>query len=178
MYKQFSIVLILLKFIFLSSGSVSWKVANKPTRFGGDLELQCYLDNSTSLSRSRQWSGGTLSNILVMNGNSSDPTKYSEEFDRTKRISVLKISAFDINDLYVKYTCQHGFSWKTNWLNISIEDFGNKHTPHNSEKDQIAGIVGHIVFSLMSIWYVVLLPLLFVAIWVFKKKGRLFWCIK
>lgn len=125
MYKHLSIVLTLVMFIDLSSGSIYWKVVTKPARFGGDLKLQCYLDKTTSLSRTRQWCKGKYSTILVMNGKASDSTKYSETLDQTKRISVLTISAFDASDLNVQYTCQHGFFMYKNWLNMSIEDFGS-----------------------------------------------------
>ncbi|CAC5383644.1 unnamed protein product [Mytilus coruscus] len=137
--------LLVLVVIDLSNGSVSWRLATKPAVFGKDIELHCNLDNDTSLDNSRHWSKGKNVKVLVVNGETVNDTKYSEELNKSKRTSILTITSLDTGDVNVPYTCQHGFQTYKKVLNMTVENFeyhpDKRNTSFNQEDD-------HLLFSM------------------------------
>ncbi|XP_052079951.1 uncharacterized protein LOC127718099 [Mytilus californianus] len=133
--------LLVLVVIDLTNGSVSWSLATKPAVFGKDIELHCNLDNDTSLDNSRHWSKGKNVKVLVVNGETVNDTKYSEELDKSKRTSILTITSLDTGDVNVPYTCQHGFQTYKNVLNMTVENFeyhpDKGKTSFNQEDDHL-----------------------------------------
>ncbi|CAC5423972.1 unnamed protein product [Mytilus coruscus] len=73
--------------------------------------------------QSRRWLGGNDLHLLTMNGFSINPNKYSEDFNKENKTSILMIHNFDIMDINVPYECIYGSSTFVKILNLTEDIF-------------------------------------------------------
>lgn len=107
-----------------TSDDISWKLLTKPAIFGGDLILECKFPEKTCCDRfARRWLGGKDLRLLVMNGASVYPQKYSERFDPDSYSSKLIIHSLNSTDVNFSYACTYGFVKDVKVLKLTEEDF-------------------------------------------------------
>ncbi|XP_063418423.1 uncharacterized protein LOC134701221 [Mytilus trossulus] len=110
-----------------SAEGIGWKLQTIPAVFGSDVVLECILPSSTCCDRyTRRWLGGGNLNLLIMDGISSKPDKYSEEFTKESRSSKLTIHSLDSKDVNIPYQCTYGFSKDVKLLNMTDYNFESK----------------------------------------------------
>lgn len=112
----------------LFAGSIFWTLKTMPVVFGEDVQLDCHLGpETTDKNRARQWSRGQNQTLILFNGNSTDADKFTEAYNKTIKISVLTIKNLEIDDVNMRYICQHGFSIYSNTLKLMPDIFECKH---------------------------------------------------
>lgn len=113
---------------FLYPGErIAWNLQTTPAVFGSDIVLECILPNGTCCDRyTRRWLGGKNLNLLIMDGISSKPDKYSEEFTKESRLSKLIIHRLDSKDVNIPYQCTYGFSKDVKLLNMTDDNFESR----------------------------------------------------
>lgn len=130
LYRKLFVYLIVLHLLTLdvtvSGEGVAWSLQTNPAVFGNDVVLECILPSSTCCDRyTRRWLGGKHLHLLVMDGVSSEPEKYSELFDKETRSSKLTIHRLDSKDVNIPYQCIYGFSKDVKILNMTEDRFEN-----------------------------------------------------
>lgn len=110
--------------VTVSGEGVAWSLKTNPAVFGKDVVLECLLPSSTCCDRyTRRWLGGKNLHLLVMDGTSSEPIKYSELLDKETRSSKLTIHRLDSKDVNIPYQCIYGFSKDVKILNMTEDRF-------------------------------------------------------
>lgn len=113
--------------IFDVVDQIHWELLTKPAVFGNAIMLDCRLpENNCCNSYSRRWLGGHGLGLLVMDGVSAIPKKYSEVFNAETRSSKLTIHALNPNDVNIPYECTYGFKTYTKDLTLSTDIFESK----------------------------------------------------
>lgn len=101
-----------------------WELETIPAVFGKDVILKCTLQqNCCKKMQSRRWLGGNDLHLLSMNGFSIDTEKYSEDFNKENKTSILIIHDFDVKDINVPYECIYGSSTFVKILNLTEDTF-------------------------------------------------------
>ncbi|OPL33335.1 hypothetical protein AM593_03359, partial [Mytilus galloprovincialis] len=107
-----------------SIDEIYWKLFTKPAVFGDDVMLECKFPERTCCHRfARRWLGGTDLRLLVMNGASVYPLKYTESFRPESYSSKLTIHSLNATDVNVQYACTYGFVKDVKVLELTEEDF-------------------------------------------------------
>ncbi|VDI59472.1 Hypothetical predicted protein [Mytilus galloprovincialis] len=107
-----------------SLDEISWKLSTKPAVFGDAIMLDCRLPKNSCCNRyTRRWLGGHAFRLLVMDGVSASPKKYSEVFNSETRSSKLTINALNPKDVNIPYECTYGFTTYIKELALSEDMF-------------------------------------------------------
>ncbi|CAC5357909.1 unnamed protein product [Mytilus coruscus] len=107
------------------STSASWNLATVPVSFGKDVILWCSMGEKKESNVSKQqadlrhWTGGQKYDLLCMNGQCLNPSKYEMLTRNTSQDFGLLIHNLSESDLDCQYTCSCGFSDFTK--NLSVE---------------------------------------------------------
>ncbi|VDI42359.1 Hypothetical predicted protein [Mytilus galloprovincialis] len=128
LYRKLGVYLIVLHLltydVTVAGEGVAWSLQTNPAVFGKDIVLECKLPSSTCCDRyTRRWLGGKNLHLLIMDGTSSEPDKYSELFDKETRSSKLTIHRLDSKDVNIPYQCIYGFSKDVKILNMTEDRF-------------------------------------------------------
>ncbi|CAC5383213.1 unnamed protein product [Mytilus coruscus] len=103
---------------------IHWELLTKPAVFGDAIMLDCRLPENACCNRyTRRWLGGHGLRLLVMDGVSTRPEKYSEVFNDETRSSKLTIHAFNSEDVNIPYECTYGFQTYIKELALSENIF-------------------------------------------------------
>lgn len=112
---------------FIFTDDISWSLFTKPAVFGEDVMLECKYPETTCCHRfARRWLGGTDLRLLVMNGASVYPQKYTESFIPESYSSKLTIHYLNFTDVNVPYACTYGFVKDVKVLELTDKDFESK----------------------------------------------------
>ncbi|XP_063447820.1 uncharacterized protein LOC134727374 [Mytilus trossulus] len=107
------------------SSSASWNLTTLPVSFGNDVILWCSMgekkENNFSKQRTdlRQWTGGQKYDLLCMDNECLNPSKYEMLTRNNSQDFGLLIHNLSESDLDCQYTCSCGFSDFTK--NLSVE---------------------------------------------------------
>ncbi|XP_052072862.1 uncharacterized protein LOC127710945 [Mytilus californianus] len=107
------------------STSASWNLTTLTVSFGKDIMLWCSIGekNESNVSKQqadlRHWTGGQKYDLLCMNGQCLNPSKYEMLTRNTSQDFGLLIHNLSESDLNCQYTCSCGFSDFTK--NLSVE---------------------------------------------------------
>ncbi|VDI48779.1 Hypothetical predicted protein [Mytilus galloprovincialis] len=106
-------------------GDISWTLLTKPVIFGKDASLKCHLTSESKCcdSFARKWSAGKTFDLIMMNGVSSNATKYTETVDNRFNTSSLTIKNFSKNDVNIPYECTYGFDTFSKTLELTKANF-------------------------------------------------------
>ncbi|XP_063418524.1 uncharacterized protein LOC134701319 [Mytilus trossulus] len=117
--------LLILIFLKISAGNISWTQLTKPAIFGNDVSLRCHLTSEYSCcdSFARKWSAGKTFDLIMMNGVSSNATKYTETVDNRFNTTTLTIINFNENDVNIPYECTYGFDTFSKSLELTQANF-------------------------------------------------------
>lgn len=117
--------LLILIFLKISAGTISWTQLTKPAIFGNDVSLRCHLTSETSCcdSFARKWSAGKYFDLIMMNGVSSNASKYTETVDNRLNTSTLTIKNFNKNNVNIPYECTYGFDTFSKTLELTQANF-------------------------------------------------------
>ncbi|VDH95496.1 Hypothetical predicted protein [Mytilus galloprovincialis] len=113
--------------------NVYWKRDTSPVMFGDSVNLMCMVgrqegcDNSTT----RRWDGGPNNTILLLNGHSSNATKYYEVTKDPCDNFSLVIMNFNMNDVNQEYWCSFGFETSRQNLPLDEQNFIGMPTKNN-----------------------------------------------
>ncbi|CAC5383224.1 unnamed protein product [Mytilus coruscus] len=108
-----------------AAGTISWTQLTKPAIFGNDVSLRCHLTSETSCcdSFARKWSAGKYFDLIMMNGVSSNASKYTETVDNRLNTSTLTIKNFNKNNVNIPYECTYGFDTFSKTLELTQANF-------------------------------------------------------
>lgn len=111
--------------VWFLSGNISWTQLTKPAIFGNDVSLRCHLTSEYSCcdSFARKWSAGKTFDLIMMNGVSSNATKYTETVDNRFNTTTLTIKNFNENDVNIPYECTYGFDTFSKTLELTQANF-------------------------------------------------------
>lgn len=107
--------------------SVTWR-KESPILLGHDAKLFCDASNMSDCcsQRTRRWHGGASNSVLLSNGVSTNPSKYTE---------ILSLNGFSIliknileEDVNVSYTCTYGYEVYTDILLLDKIQAENSNT--------------------------------------------------
>ncbi|XP_052079800.1 uncharacterized protein LOC127717960 isoform X1 [Mytilus californianus] len=105
--------------------SISWTLLNKPAIFGNKVSLKCHLTSASLCcdSFARKWSAGKTFDLIILNGVSSNKTKYTEIVEHKYNISTLIITDFNEKDVNIPYECTYGFETFSKILELTPANF-------------------------------------------------------
>lgn len=93
--------------------------------FGDNVKLKCTVGRKDDCdsTATRRWDGGPHRNILLLDGHSSNSSKYYEETEEPCISFSLIIKQFDIHDVNCEYWCSFGFETSRQTLMLDEEHF-------------------------------------------------------
>ncbi|CAC5393272.1 unnamed protein product [Mytilus coruscus] len=104
---------------------ISWTLLNKPEQIGNSVSLKCHLTSELLCcdSFARKWSSGKTFNLIILNGVSSNKTKYKEIVEHEYNTSTLIITDFSEKDVNIPYECTYGFETFSKILELTPANF-------------------------------------------------------
>ncbi|CAC5357889.1 unnamed protein product [Mytilus coruscus] len=113
--------------------NVHWKRETNPVMFGDNVNLMCMVGRKEGCdsTTTRRWDGGPNNTILLLNGHSSNATKYYEITDDPCDNFSLVIMNFNMNDVNREYWCSFGFETSRQNLPLDERNFIGMPTKNN-----------------------------------------------
>lgn len=101
-----------------------WTIGTKPAIFEENVKLTCSFGddcNCPSAHRKIKWTGGQQNKLLLYDGVSKYPLKYTESLE-TDSFSLI-IKNFSKEDINVNYACHCGFNSFKKELSLNKDEF-------------------------------------------------------
>lgn len=105
-----------------TSANVKWKLKESQIKIGKPLNLECTASSNTMQNVSRRWTGGVKNRLLCFNGVTTNPQKY-KEYEETTRKYTLRIKETTEDDLDCPYSCRFGFQSDEKILYVTEDNF-------------------------------------------------------
>lgn len=113
--------------------AVQWQRETNPVVFGNNVTLTCMVGRTEGCDNTvtRRWDVGPNRNILLLNGHSTNSSKYFEISEEPCKYFSLVIMQFDINDVNWEYWCSFGF--ETSRQMLMLDDLHFIGLPTNTD---------------------------------------------
>lgn len=121
----FFVILFALLFFLI----VHWQLETNPVLFGNNVTLTCMVGRKEECDKTitRRWDAGPDRNILLLNGHSTNSSKYYEVFKDPCDNFSLVIMKFDLTDVNLEYWCSFGFETSRQMLMLDDRNYIGKH---------------------------------------------------
>ncbi|CAG2204100.1 unnamed protein product [Mytilus edulis] len=131
---------------------ISWTLLNKPGQFGHNVSLKCHLTSDVQCcdSFARKWSSRKTFDLIILNGVSSNKTKYKEIVEHEYNTSTLIITDFSEKDVNIPYECTYGFDTFSKVLELTPTNFEyhpREHIPIEIDVNENHLAVSNITFK-------------------------------
>ncbi|CAC5357884.1 unnamed protein product [Mytilus coruscus] len=130
---QIPSIVFIVQIQILIGTAVQWQRETNPVVFGKNVTLTCMVGRKEGCDKTttRRWDGGPDRNILLLNGHSSNSSKYQEVAAEPCKNFSLVIMQFDLTDVDLEYWCSFGFQTSRQKLMLDDRHFvgvpENKH---------------------------------------------------
>lgn len=93
------------------------------------MSLKCHLTSDLLCcdSFARKWSSRKTFDLIILNGVSSNKTKYKEIVEHEYNTSTLIITDFNEKDVNIPYECTYGFETFSKVLDLTLTNFECKY---------------------------------------------------
>ncbi|XP_052074051.1 uncharacterized protein LOC127711934 [Mytilus californianus] len=120
--QVFNILIVIVE--IAASNAVYW-VLKTPVVFGDSATLTCMVEQKDNCDSeaTRRWDGGLNKNILLINGHSTNASKYYEVAYRPCYNFSLVIMDFGMNDVNCEYRCSLDFETSRQMLTLDSRHF-------------------------------------------------------
>ncbi|VDI10945.1 Hypothetical predicted protein [Mytilus galloprovincialis] len=110
------------------AAAVQWKRETNPVLFGQNVTLTCMVDRKEGcdITATRRWDAGPDRNTLLLNGHSTNSSKYNEISTEPCENFSMVIMKFDPHDVNWEYWCSFGFETSRQMLMLDDRNFIGK----------------------------------------------------